>query len=33
VNPEVIETLVGLLSMILFVIVVYVIWLIMESNR
>ena len=32
-NPEVIETLVGLLSMILFVIVVYVIWLIMESNR
>jgi hypothetical protein len=33
VNPEVTETLIGLLSMVLFVIVCYVIWLIAESNR
>lgn len=32
-NPEVLETLVGLLSMILAVIVIYVTWLIVESNR
>jgi len=33
VNPEVAETLVGLLSMILVVGVVYVVWLIIESGR
>ena len=32
-NPEVAETLVGLLSMILVVGVVYVVWLIIESGR
>ena len=32
-NPEVVETLVGLLSMILVVGVVYVVWLIIESGR
>lgn len=32
-NPEVLETLVGLLSMILTVIMIYVIWLIMEGSR
>jgi len=33
VNPEVAETLVGLLSMILVIGVVYVVWLIIESGR
>jgi hypothetical protein len=33
VNPEVLATLVGLLSMILVVIIFYVIWLVIESNR
>jgi len=33
VNPEVAETLVGLLSMILVVGVAYVVWLIIESGR
>ena len=32
-NPEVAETLVGLLSTILVVGVVYVVWLIIESGR
>lgn len=32
-NPEVAETLVGLLSMILVIGVVYVVWLIIESGR